>query len=358
MSAMKRLAYKNVLVIVKQTPYEHYMQLKNQGKAPIALRWSRLKERYDSHRRCVDAVVGVLQQEGCLHKVISREEMHRDQLKDKDLVIAVGGDGTVLNSASFLNDKIPLLGVNSDPTRDDEASVTKVVDERRSKGALCASTAVNLHTSLPLFLSGSIPPQIRTRIRCVVKSTYTETKLPPALNDILIAHPIPAVVSRFRLRLFHDSKLDMCSDGTGSQPDVQPSTDTEDLDKLQQIFSFNTWCSGMWICTATGSTAAMRNAGGRTMNLRSRSLQYMVREHLAESGQEHLRASGHGLIGHADTLMARWNSQLGSIFVDGSHMEHSLELGDEIFVTSNAPHLNLFESIPPELTEPVKSPQS
>ena len=63
----------------------------------------------------------------------------------------------------------PAAGVNSDPTRDDEASVTKVVDERRSKGALCASSAVNVHTTLPLFLSGSIPPQIRTRIRCVVK---------------------------------------------------------------------------------------------------------------------------------------------------------------------------------------------
>ena len=42
--------------------------------------------------------------------MLYREEMHRDQLLDKDLVIAVGGDGTVLNSASFLSDKIPLLG--------------------------------------------------------------------------------------------------------------------------------------------------------------------------------------------------------------------------------------------------------
>ena len=37
--------------------------------------------------------------------------MHRGQLADKDLVIAVGGDGTVLNSASFLNSKIPILGI-------------------------------------------------------------------------------------------------------------------------------------------------------------------------------------------------------------------------------------------------------
>lgn len=78
---------------------------------------------------------------------------------------------------------------------------------------------------------------------------------------------------------------------------LQLSSSHEIYSVVLQIFSFNTWCSGMWICTATGSTAAMRNAGGREMNLRSRSLQYMVREHLAEEGQEHLRASGHGMIG-------------------------------------------------------------
>lgn len=354
---MNRLAYRNVLVIVKQTPYEQYLQLKNQGKAPIALRWNRLKERYEGHRRCVDNVVEILKREGCNLKVISREEMHRGQLQDKDLVIAVGGDGTVLNSASFLSDKIPLLGVNSDPTRASETSVTKVVDERRSKGALCAATALNVHECLPLYLSGNIPPQIRTRIKCVVKSTYTETKLPPALNDILIAHPTPAVVSRFRLRLLHDCSVDL-SNVTGQMPPCAMSLNSEDIEKLEQIFSFNTWCSGMWICTATGSTAAMRNAGGREMNLRSRSLQYLVREHMAEPGQEHLRAAGHGMIGPADILMARWNSQKGSIFVDGSHMEHHLELGDEIYVTSNAPHLNLFESLPDENPKPVKSPQS
>jgi hypothetical protein len=39
-------------------------------------------------------------------------------------------------------------------------------------------------------------------------------------------------------------------------------------------------------------------------------------------------------------------------------LQHSLELGDEIFVTSNAPHLKLFESIPVEQPARIKSPQS
>ena len=39
------------------------------------------------------------------------------------------------------------------------------------------------------------------------------------------------------------------------------------------------------------------------------------------------------------------------------NLQHILELGDEIFVTSNAPHLNLFEGIP-DPAVPVKSPQT
>jgi len=60
---------------------------------------------------------------------------------DKDLVIAVGGDGTILNTASFMDDSIPVLGVNSDPTRVEEKGVLNVKDERRSRGALCGTTA-------------------------------------------------------------------------------------------------------------------------------------------------------------------------------------------------------------------------
>ena len=117
------------------------------------------------------------------------------------MIIAIGGDGTVLNAASFLDDSIPILGVNSDPTKPDEEGVLKVRDERRSRGALCAATATNVHNILPQIMYGEISPGLRSRIQCLVRSTHTETRLPPALNDILVAHPIPAAVSRFRLNL-------------------------------------------------------------------------------------------------------------------------------------------------------------
>ena len=148
-------AFNNILVVVKQTPYEQYLQLKAQGKAPVALRWERLKNRYTVHKKCVDDVTDILAKIGINYSVIGREELHRGSIQGKDLVIAVGGDGTILNTSSFLDDSIPLLGVNSDPTRPEEQGVTKVKDERRSRGALCATSANTVHQLLPQILYGN-----------------------------------------------------------------------------------------------------------------------------------------------------------------------------------------------------------
>jgi len=276
-------------------------------------------------------VVSVLQKLDISYSVIGREELHRGLIQDKDLVIAVGGDGTILNTSSFLDDSIPILGVNSDPTRPEEEGVTKVKDERRSRGALCAVTATNAHMILPRVIYGNVSPGLRSRIQAIVRSTYTETRMPPALNDLLIAHPIPAAVSRFRLTL--------------NRGHVEPSY--KPTDKNQELFSFNVWSSGIWISTPTGSTAAMHAAGGQTMDIKSTNLQYMVREHLVESGnsEEEQSRAGHGIIRPNEMLNLRWNSQHGSVYVDGSHMKHDLELGDEIKIDGHAPFLKIFDLI-------------
>lgn len=321
-----RISFKNVLVVVKQTPYEQYMQLKNQGKAPVALRWQRLKNRYENHRKCVDNVVDIIKKLGAdAITVIGREELYRGSLVDKDIVVAVGGDGTVLNSASFLDQNIPLLGVNSDPSRPDELGLLKVRDERRSYGALCAATSQDLDLTLPRIFLGDVTPGIRSRMRCVVRSTYTETKLPPALNDILLAHPIPAAVSRFRLTM-------------------KTAADSYSVNE-EEVFSYNSWSSGMWLCTATGSTAAMKASGGEVMDLRSKSLQYRVRAQIEEIGNEELSHLGYGFIHDNQHLDVRWNSQYGALYVDGAHMKHDLELGDEIRFDVQSPVLHLFDKV-------------
>lgn len=113
----------------------------------------------------------------------------------------MGGDGTVLSSAHFLDHgTIPLLGINSDPNVSKEENNLKLqTDERRSHGALCMFTAFDMEKGLTDILHGGGTLQSRTRIRCKVKSTFSETLLVPALNDVLVANPSPAAVSRFRM---------------------------------------------------------------------------------------------------------------------------------------------------------------
>ncbi len=316
-----------MLVVFKQTPYDTYLQLKAQGKAPVALRWERLRNRSEKHKKCVEDVVALVKRSSAQVSVVGRDELHRGCLVDKDLVIAVGGDGTVLNASSFLDDDIPIIGVNSDPTLTHEHGVVNLTDERRSTGQLCAATSANMDKILPdLFAGNFAQPHLRSRINCVIRSTHTITRLPPALNDILIANPTPAAVSRFRLNKF-SGRVHGYFTHLGS-----PGRD--------ELFSFNCWSSGMWVSTATGSTAVMKAAGGVVMDTQSTDLQYKIREHLCEPGQD--VALGHGFIGSEEMLAVRWNSQYGSVFVDGAHMRHDLELGDVLAIDSHAAPLKLF----------------
>jgi NAD+ kinase len=300
-------SFNNVLIVVKHTAYESALQLKAQGQAPIALRWAQIKERHDVHSSCVENVVNKMKKLDMTYTVISRDEMHRGHLVDKDLVITVGGDGTTLNVSSFMVDGIvPLAGINSDPSEGagDTNDVVKT-DVRRSRGALCAMTAADVKETLPRIIYGEINPLPRTRIQCLVRSTYTETRLPPALNDILLAHPIPAAVTRFRL-----AKYRCCVTPGYHKPNP-----------AKKLFGFHAWSSGLWVCTPTGSSAAMHAAGGLPMERHSDQLQYKVREHLLDSSRPELTDLDHGMINPDESFHIRYNSHHGTIFVDGSHIQ-------------------------------------
>jgi len=49
------------------------------------------------------------------YKTEHRSKLSKKLFRNKDLVIAVGGDGTFLRASHFIFDKTPVLGVNSDP---------------------------------------------------------------------------------------------------------------------------------------------------------------------------------------------------------------------------------------------------
>jgi len=330
--------------VIKQTAFEEYSQLKLRGQAPKALRWKRLEQRYKVHKQCVNDLLSILKKHKVNFNCVNRVDLDRQHLADIDLMVAVGGDGTVLSAAHLLDHgTIPLLGVNSDPnvSQEDRKVTKKKRDERKSHGALCSLSKLNIHEGIAPIIYGEKEDRLykRTRIRCKVKSTFSETRLVPALNDLLISNPSPAEVSRFRLGWLSEIS---CKTGLPSIPKDGAKTrfsgTSYDVEN-----SLNVWSSGMWVSTSTGSTAAMAAAGGKTMDFDSSDLQYMIREHMMENSNEVIDHSVDNGFAHSGQVMhIRWNSKRGGIFIDGSHLSHNLELGDEIMIDNQAPPLLTF----------------
>ena len=102
LSSQSTSHFRKLLVVVKQTAYEEYSQLRLRGKAPKALRWKRLENRYKAHRSCVNNLQGILRHHNIDFQAVNRVDLDRQHLANVDLVLAVGGDGTVLSSAHFL----------------------------------------------------------------------------------------------------------------------------------------------------------------------------------------------------------------------------------------------------------------
>ncbi|PPR95514.1 hypothetical protein GOBAR_AA25155 [Gossypium barbadense] len=212
------------------------------------------------------------------HYIDNRRKVH------KEAINVFGGDGTLLQASHFLDDSIPVLGVNSDPTQAEEV--------------------------LDGFLEDQIVPSKLSRISVSVNSKVLPTC---ALNDILIAHPCPATVSRFSFKIRGDDET--CS------PLV------------------NCRSSGLRISTAAGSTAAMHSAGGFPMPILSRDLQYMVREPISQGPA--ISRLMHGLIKSDQSMDASWFSKEGFIYFDGSHVFHTIQNGDTIEISSKAPVLQV-----------------
>ena len=151
-------------------------------------------------------------------------------------------------------------------------------------------------------------------------------KTPPRSQKA--SKPSPAAVSRFRLDRLRN---DFC-----------PSPDDPDE------FSFNVWSSGLWVSTPTGATGVMASAGGDMgVDVNSRDLQYLVREHLVGENDDvaFVRDKSHGFVDEEHHLKVRWNSQHGRVYIDGHHTAFDLELGDQVLVSSHAAPLRIFSNV-------------
>ncbi len=235
-----------------------------------------------------DAVRAVLESEGI--RVREARRLGRIPNGKYDLIVAVGGDGTVLDIARHV-DATPILAVNSSPSS--------------SYGYFSCATADTLEPMLTRILADGIEPVELTRISLEIDGQRHPY---PALNDVLFGNALPAATSRYVL-------------GIGDDEEAQKG-------------------SGVWVATAAGSTGAIRSAGGDVVDIREQWLQYWVREPFKGATAHQYRLVN----GHVGPSGIRFRSQMiqGTVYLDGRRNGVPIGFGSTAVLRPDAPPLRLF----------------
>lgn len=272
-----------VLVIYKKSNYQLMVtERKNPRIKELLARGDRSVARmlasHDDHKHTIQEARSLLERLGV--EASFRYRATADQTERFDLVISLGGDGTLLR-ASHLVGKQPVLAINTAPND--------------SIGHFCAGTKDNLEEVLVQAVRGELKSTELTRAQITLDGELVSRRV---LNDVLFCHECPAATTRYLIR-------------HGGVEEEHRS-------------------SGLWIGPAAGSTAAQKSAGGRVLSPTSRQLQYVVRELYMPNGAKFRLVQG--LVEERAVLTIRSKTQGGRLYIDGPHLKLSVSLGSEILV--------------------------
>jgi NAD+ kinase len=232
---------------------------------------------HEQHVRTLDAVVEALDALGA--KALLLHGSHAEFSTERaDLVVTVGGDGTLLAASHWVGD-LPVLGVNSAP--------------RFSVGFFCGATARTARRMLAEALEGSLGSVELARMKVEVAGQVRSERV---LNEALFCHAEPAATSSYILRV-------------GQRREEQRS-------------------SGLWVGPPAGSTGAQRSAGGRVLPLTARQLQLVVRELYSGDGRSYRLVRE--VVGPRAQIRLVSKMHSARLFLDGPFRVVPVALGDEV----------------------------
>jgi NAD+ kinase len=211
--------------------------------------------------------------------VVERSRAPSRPVRNFDLVISVGGDGTLLQASHAVRSAIPVLGVNSAPTT--------------SVGFLTSCRAPTFARMLDELIAERVQPRVVQRLQVRIGRRRVPE---PVLNDVLFCHDNPAVTTRYKL--------------------VTPAGEEHQRS------------SGAWIATPAGSTAALRSAGGPELGLDERRFAFVIREPYAPPGSS-VRIRG-GILEPGEVLRFESRVEAASVFLDGSHRRYPVPFGTRV----------------------------
>jgi NAD+ kinase len=268
-----------VLVVHKKSAYQIYVRERRHPQVASLLRRKSpavagLMRAHRAHMETLRLARKALRDLGA--QAVFRQRNEPGQINGYDLVVTIGGDGTLLWASQMVPADRPVVAINSAP--------------KDSVGYFCAGCSDDLHDILAAALAGRLPATRLTRMQIDIDGVPVYGRV---LNDVLFSHPIPAGTTRYAIR------------HAGVQEEQRSS--------------------GVWISTAAGSTAAIRSAGGRVLPIGSKRLQFMVREPYEHHGVGYrvLR----GMIAPGEQLEIQSHMRSGRLYIDGPRIFRPVDIG-------------------------------
>jgi NAD+ kinase len=269
-----------VLVIRKPTNLEQHGDFIRQQVGKRSDHFDLLETAHSEHYQCLEVLRKELAAQHINFVEISRSDRRPQEVYDT--VITVGGDGTLLTSSHDMGEPpMPIIGIRSS-----QASV----------GYLCAGDIRHVPELVKQLASGRVQYLTRHRLKARIKRADDASELLtfPVLNDFLFANANPASTTRYRLQL----------------GDVQERHKS----------------SGIWIATATGSTAATSAAGGERLDPEDPRFQFVVRE-LYQGEDTHQLSKGFFEPSHDPLVIENYCSR-AILALDGERGMQRLRFGD------------------------------
>ena len=156
----------------------------------------------ESIRNELDTIVSEL---GISVDYSARETVRRADFIESDLVVVLGGDGTLTSIAHSVDSDTPVMGVNSHPRSEDEEG---------SYGFYMGSDPTNFPSDIRAAIDGKAIVNRLPRLQAEIETTSgNKIRCDPALNDLLIANTHQYQPSKYRLQRGKDLDRKQYSSG-------------------------------------------------------------------------------------------------------------------------------------------------
>lgn len=281
---------KRVLLVVKTTLLEHLKRLRwRMEKVAHPALIARVESTHRETLKSRDIVKKTLKEAGI--EVHERRPGERIADGRYDVIIVVGGDGTVLDVARHVV-STPILAVNASPST--------------SVGHFCCAVAHDFSSVLESVRVGTLKATSLCRVRIAIDGVALRCY---ALNDVLFAAAMPAETARYIIMV-------------EGEEEEQKS-------------------SGVWVSTPAGSTGAVLSAGGMVMSPDERGLQYVVREPFYRFDKDERYRLIKGIVRHGGVSFISRMIR-GGVFVDGQREAARIGYGTRVDLTPDGPPISIF----------------